>query len=571
VGARRSQNGAGAGGRVAGTVVAGGMATDTPKGVVPLKPNPTHMVPCSILFATFALAVAPPALASKARKDTLVVLLETGPNNLDIHGVGTNRPAYGTSWNVYDRLLSYGSKSLPDGSVTYDYAKLKPELAESWQVAPDGKSVVFKLRDNARFHDGTPVTAEDVKWSFDRAVTVGGFPTFQMKAGSLESPEQFEVVDKHTFRIKLLRNDKMTLPDLAVPVPVIINAKLAKKNATAKDPWAMEWLKNNTAAGGAYKVEAWRPGQEMILVRNEEWKSGPLPRIRRVILREVPSASAQLALLKRGDADIAFGLAPKDTQTMRKAGLKVLSHPVENAMWYVGMSVTQPPFDDVRVRQAVAYAVPYDKILTSVLYGRGIKLYGGKNGKPADETWPQPTGYKTDLAKAKALLKEAGREGGFETTLSFDQGFSAIGEPLAVLLQESLGQIGIKVTINKIPGSSWRAALLKKDLPLVINNMGGWLNYPEYFFFWAYHGQNAVFNTMSYKNGALDRLVDEARFEKDPKKYVTQVRDFINIAYTEVPRVPLFQPLLDVAMQKGVSGYQYWFHRQLDLRQLKKD
>src|SRR4030095_10890677 len=146
-------------------------------------------------------------------------------------------------------------------------------------------------------------------WSFDRAVTVGGFPTFQMKAGSLEKPEQFEAVDEHTFRIKFLRRDKLAMPDLAVPVPVIINSKLAKEHATPKDPWALEWLKNNAAAGGAYKIESWKPGPEMVFVRNDAWKSGPLPQLKRVIMREVPSPSAQLALLKRGDADIAFGLS----------------------------------------------------------------------------------------------------------------------------------------------------------------------------------------------------------------------------------------------------------------------
>ncbi len=81
---------------------------------------------------------------------------------------------------------------------------------------------------------------------------------------------------------------------------------------------------------------------------------------------------------------------------------------------------------------------------------------------------------------------------------------------MAVLLQESLAQIGIKTTINKIPGANFRAALLKKDMPMIINRFGGWLNYPEYFFFWSYHGQNAVFNTMSYQNPAMDKLIDAA-------------------------------------------------------------
>lgn len=132
--------------------------------------------------------------AAQGRNETLTVVVESGPNSMDILGVGANHPSYQASWNLYDRLMTYGVKTLPDGTRMYDYNVLKPELAESWQFAPDGMSVTFKLKKDAKFHDGTPVTAKDVKWSFDRAVTVGGFPTFQMKAGSLEKPEQFVIV-----------------------------------------------------------------------------------------------------------------------------------------------------------------------------------------------------------------------------------------------------------------------------------------------------------------------------------------------------------------------------------------
>jgi peptide/nickel transport system substrate-binding protein len=285
----------------------------------------------------FASLLAAGQARAQSRSDTLIVVVESGPNSMDIHGVGTNRPAYQASWNLYDRLMTFGVKSLSDGTKMYDYTALKPELAESWQLGPDGMSVTFKLKKEARFHDGTPVTAKDVKWSYDRAVTVGGFPTFQMKAGSLEKAEQFEVVDEHTFRVKFVRKDKLTMPDMAVPVPVIINSELAKKHATAQDPWAMEWLKTNAAASGAYKLESWKPGMETIYVRNDEWKGGPLPKIRRVIVREVPSAGNRRAMLERGDADISFDLPPKDFSEMAKAGkVLVVSHPVENAHAYVG-------------------------------------------------------------------------------------------------------------------------------------------------------------------------------------------------------------------------------------------
>src|SRR5262249_899559 len=179
--------------------------------------------------------------------------------------------------------------------------------------------------------------------------------------------------------------------------------------------------------------------------------------------------------------------------------------------------------------------------------------------------WPQPHGYTTDIAKAKALMAEAGYPNGFETTLSFDLGFAVVGEPLCVLLQESLGQIGIKTTINKIPGANWRNEVLKKELPLITNFFSGWLDYPEYFFFWCYHGQNAVFNTMSYQDKEMDAYIDAARkaaAENDTAGYETQVKGFVDKAFVEVPRIPLFQPYLNVAMQQNISGYRYWFHRQ---------
>jgi peptide/nickel transport system substrate-binding protein len=508
---------------------------------------------------------------SERRRELLIVANETGPNSLDIHTVGANRPAYGVSWLCYDRLLTFGKKKLPNGALTYDYTKLEPELAESWQISADGMSVIFRLRKNAKFHDGTPVTAKDAKWSLERAVTVGGFPTFQMKAGSFEKPEQFVVMDEHLLRIDFLRKDKLSMMDLAVPVPCIFNSELVKKNATREDPWGLNWTKNNTAGGGAYKLESWKPGQEIIYVRNDDWKSGNVPKIRRVVQREIPSAGNRRALLEKGDIDMSYEMPPKDFLEMSQGGkVNVASTPIENAVWYVGMNVTRPPFNNPKVRQALAYAIPYEKIMDSAMYKRATKMWGGKDNKASNLEWPQPHGYGYNLQKAKALMKEASAEAGFETTLSFDLGGATVSEPACILIQEALAQIGIKVTINKIPGSNWRAALLKKDMPLILNRFGGWLNHPEYFFFWCYHGQNAVFNTMSYQNPAMDKLIDAARFESDAKKYRDHVYGFVNLAFEDVPRVPIAQPNMDVAMQKSIRGYAYWFHLQPDYRDLEK-
>ena len=524
----------------------------------------------SITAATTAAVAAPyvRSAAAQSRKDTLLTLSEAGPNNLDVMGVGANIPAYESSWNTYDRLVTYGVYKDANGNAHYDPNKFEPELAESWDVGD--MSITFKLKQNAKFHDGSPITANDVKWSFDRASGIGGVPTFQMKAGSLEKPEQFVVVDDHTFRIDLLRKDRFTFPDLCVPSLCIINSGLAKQHATDKDPWAMEWLKNNEAGGGAYQIEKWTPGQELVFRRYDDWKSGPLPKIPRVIWRVVPSAGNRRALLERGDADVSFNLPPKDVAELAEENkLTVIGTPVDNCIIYIDMNVKVAPFDNPKVRQAVAYAIPYQKIMDAAMFGRGVPMFGGP-AKVTAPVWPQPSPYIYDLAKAKQLLTEAGFPDGFETTLSFDLGVAVTNEPICVLVQESLAQIGVKLTLNKVPGATWRAELAKKTFPMVVNIFGGWIVFPEYFFLWNYHGQNSLFNTMNYQNPTMDKLIEAARFETDPQKYREKVESFIDVAFAEIPRIPLFQPFIDVAMQKNVSGYRYWFHRQLDYRQLAK-
>jgi peptide/nickel transport system substrate-binding protein len=526
--------------------------------------------------ATAAVGVAAPAVWSPAkaqdRKETLLVVSESGPNNIDIHGRGTNVPGYEVSWNCYDRLISHEMKTLPNGVEYYDRDKFKMELAEDMNVGD--MSVTFKLRKDAKFQDGTPITAKDVKWSLDRAVTVGGFPTFQMAAGSLEKAEQFVVVDDTTVRVDFLRKDRLTIPDLAVIVPCVLNSELVKKNATAEDPWGLEYTKQNTVGSGAYKVTKWTPGSEVIMERNEAWNLGPKPKIRRVIWRMVPSAGNRRALLERGDADISYELPNKDFAELRDAGkLNIVSTPFSNGIQYLGMNVTKPPFDNVKVRQAVAYAVPYDKIMDAVLYKLAKPMYGAAAGTPTEAVWPHAHTFNTDIAKAKQLLSEAGYPNGFETTLSFDLGFATINEPLCVLVQESLAQIGIKAEINKIPGANWRTELNKKVLPLYTNVFSGWLDYPEYFFIWCYHGKNSIFNTMSYQSKAMDALIDgagAAASTGDKAAYEKNVKGFIDLAFTDIPRIPIFQPYSNVAMQKNVTGYQYWFHRRLDYRAFAK-
>ena len=166
-------------------------------------------------------------------------------------------------------------------------------------------------------------------------------------------------------------------------------------------------------------------------------------------------------------------------------------------------------------------------------------------------------------------MKEAGNAG-FDTTLLFDAGSAQYAEPMAVLVKEALAQLNINVEIQKVPGANFRGELNKKTAPMVINRFGGWLDYPDYFFFWNYHGANSIFNVGSYQNKDMDALIDGARFAPDEATYEKDVRAFLEKAFHDLPAIPVCQPLHDVAMQKNIGGYQYWPCREPDFRLLTK-
>ena len=510
------------------------------------------------------------SMPAAANGGTIVCVSGETINSLDLHRTGTNRPSYQVAVNCYDRLVSFGIKTLDDGSLSYDYATIRGELAESWTVSEDGTTITFKLKPNAIFQDGSKVTAEDVKWSFDRAVSAGGFPTSQMAAGGLLRPDQFTAIDEATFEVKLDEPTKLALPDLAVPVPFILNSRLAKEHATDADPWAMEFVHKNTIGSGAFKVTRWDPGQQLVYERFDGWVGGDgdIPPVQRVILREVPSQATRRALIERGDVQMSFNIPNKDAAELAEVkGIEVFSTPIENSIHVVGLNNNFEPFTDPDVRKAVAYAIPYEEIFQTAAYGRGKPMWGGAPEVTSLE-WPQASPYFTDLDKAKEHLAKSKFADGFEVPFSIDLNQVDWMEPTALLIIEALGKLGIKSTLDKIPGANWRtASLVEKRLPLHLENFGGWLNYPDYYFFWAYKDGH-LFNSSNYRNEEIEKLVDETLYiPVDDPTWAPKIKRMIEIAFEDLPRIPLWQPALNVAAN-GAEGYQYWFHRQLDARGL---
>lgn len=532
---------------------------------------------CSRSTALLAVAAAAVALGGTAhaqtRAETLRQVTGNTINTLDPNMPGSTREAFGLSWNTYDRLVSFERKEVGNGFV-YEFGKVRGELADSYEVSPDGMKIVFKIRKDAKWHDGSPVTAQDVKWSLDRSVSLKGLGPTQMAHGSMTSADQFRIIDDSTVEVVLPKPDRLALPNIATVYTIMINSKVAKSHATADDPWAQNWLKENTAGGGAYIIETFKPGEQAILRRNDAWKNGPdgkLPFFRRVIAQTVPEAATRANLIERGDADLSIDLQANDVVALAQRGkVKIVSTPQFNSFQAIAFNTRMAPFDNPKVRLAIAHALPYEDMFKAALFERGSPLYGATwTGAPTTADFPQRMPYKLDLAKAKQLLTEAGFPNGFETTFSFNVGAAAIVEPLSALLKESLAKIGIKVEIQKLPDAQISTLVTEKKLPFLTEQSIAWLPSTDYFFRNFFMGESR-WNYSSWSNPKIGEIANIARFERDQAKYDVAAKQLIAIAAEEAPMVLLWQPNQDAVMASNIDGYTYWFHRQVDFRDLRR-
>jgi peptide/nickel transport system substrate-binding protein len=526
----------------------------------------------AVAVLAFLLAAGP--VSAQTRAETLRYVTGASVNTLDPNVPGTTREAFAVSLSTYDRLVSFGRKQL-NGKWVFDLDKITGELAESYDVSPDAMKITFHLRKDARFQDGTPVTAEDVKWSLDRAVTAPVLGKAQLLTGSMTSADQFKVIDPLTFEVTLPKPDKLALPNLATVYPIIINSKVAKANATAEDPWAIAWLKEHTAGSGAYMIESFKPGEQVIMKRNEAWNRGSPEKsafFKRVIVQSVPEPATRANLVERGDADLVIDLQASDVQSLEGKGtLKVVSTPQYNAVTFISMNNQIPPFDNINVRRAIAYALPYDDMFKAALFGRGTPLFGAMwaDGKPTTGAYPFQQPVKFDLDRAKEYLKAAGMPDGFSTTFSFNVGQASTAEPMSALVKESLAKIGIKVDIQKLPDAQMSTQINEKKLPFFTEGIVAWLPSTDYFYRNFYTGEQR-WNYSSIKNAELTAIAQEARFEPDKAKYDEYGKKLNAIHFAEMPQIPLWQPNQDAVMATSIDGYTYQFHRQVDYRDLHR-
>jgi peptide/nickel transport system substrate-binding protein len=526
------------------------------------------------VVVSIGLSLAAGSAQAQTRAETLRYVTGASVNTLDPNIPGSTRESFAVSLSTYDRLVSFGRKQL-NGKWVFDLDKITGELAETFDVSPDGLKIVIRLRKDAKFQDGTPVTAEDVKWSLDRVVTAPVLGKAQLLTGSMTSADQFKVIDPLTFEVTLPKPDKLALPNLATVYPIIINSKLAKEHATAEDPWATAWLKEHAAGSGAYVIETFKPGEQVTMTRNEAWNRGTADKaafFKRIIIQSVPEPATRANLVERGDADIVVDLQASDIQSLEAKGkLKVISTPQYNSVTFVSMNNQTPPFDNINVRRAIAFALPYDDMFKAAMFGRGSPLFGATwaDGQPTSGAYPIPQPVKLDLDKAKGYLKAAGLPDGFSTTFSFNVGQASTAEPMAALIKESLAKIGIQIDIQKLPDAQMSTQINEKKLPFFTEGIVAWLPSTDYFYRNFYTG-NQRWNYSSINNPQLVAIAEEARFEPDKAKYEEDRKKLNAIHFSELPQIPLWQPSQDAVMAPSIEGYTYQFHRQVDYRDLSR-
>jgi peptide/nickel transport system substrate-binding protein len=527
---------------------------------------------CQLLIASTAfapglsLATSRDALA-QGRENSVRIAWPYDTATLDAVGIGAQRSTWCVSLHLYDRLVTYAAVARPDGTRQYDPAQLQSELAERWEISPDSKTITFYLRPNAKFHDGTPVTAEDVRWSIERALTVKGAAGV-MAVGALKNAEQLKAIDAHTFQVILPAPNRFAIPVFSIPFAAVINSKLARQNATAQDPWANEWLKRNAAGGGAYKIESFRNDQ-VVLSRNDDWVCGVKPAMQQVIFQTVPESATRGALVERGAADIAIEIPPNDfTAILDRGKARAIAIPMPNQMDFLAMNSQASPFNDVRVRQAVAYALPYQQIFQSVFRSRGAPLYGA-TGDPQPAIFPQPSAINTDIDRAQALLKDAGQSGGFDTSLIYSAAKAAYFDPLSLAIRDALGKLNIRVNIDRLPGAQFDERVAARNTQMLLDNRVAWLSLPDYWFTAFYTGTSSS-NLGNFASPKLDQMLKDLPGDASPQVYGDKTREMSKLVLTEVPMIPLRRGAVEFVMSKELSGYTYWFHGLPDARDLKR-
>ncbi|HJT13575.1 MAG TPA: ABC transporter substrate-binding protein [Dongiaceae bacterium] len=508
----------------------------------------------SVSIAAMMIAAAP-AFAEVKQGGEMTVTFKDDLITLD--------PAIGYDWKNWSVI-----KSVFDGLMDYKpgTTELVPDLAESYEVSDDGLTYTFKLRQGVKFHNGREMTAADVKYSLERACNpatqspgagyygaLKGFDDFQ--GGKAKDLAGVQAVDDHTVKIELSRPDSTLLHLMALNFSFVV----PKEVVEAEGPD----FGHKPVGTGAFKVAEWTSGQSIVLERNADYFKQGTPKLDKITFQIGQEPVVNLLRLQKGEIDIpGDGVPPaKFTEVMNDPKWKenvIVAEQLQTG--YVTMNVNIKPFDNVAVRQAVNMAINKDRIV-QIINNRAV---------PANQPLPPAMpgydksfkGYTYDVEGAKAKLKEAGLEGGFETDL-----YVANTDPqprIAQAIQQDLAAIGIKANLQNLDQGNVIAAGGKKDgAPMIWSGGMAWIaDFPDPSNFYTVilgcgGAVEGGWNWAWYCNEDLDKRAEEANAMTNPadadKRAAAWGKIFTDLM-ADAPWAPVFNEKAYVIHSARIAG-----------------
>ncbi|CAN5772728.1 ABC transporter substrate-binding protein [soil metagenome] len=481
-------------------------------------------------ITTFALALLVALAgfaAAQTRGGTLVAAWEQEPVGLDPH-ITSARSSYQVLENVIDTLLTLDAEQT-----------IVASLAESWEVADDGLTVTFTLREGVRFSNGTDLVADHVVTVFDRLL--------DEETGSGNAWRLAGVTDIAA------PDDRTVVMTLESPNPSLLGHLASSQALGIFDPAGVDDGTINTrpVGTGPFMITDFQPGTSLMLERNPHYWQEGLPYLDAVDIRIIGDETVIRSSLVTGDIDWAFTVPAQSVEELEARDDVVIDSAAAGAYYYIGVNTEEGPLADVRVRQAISFAINRDNVATAAEFGNAEVT---QDPIPSSSAWDfgyAPYGY--DPERARSLLAEAGYPDGFEMEI-MPTSFIQPTIRAAQVIQADLAAVGIRTQIRTLEWAEWLQEQGEGNYDTYVCSWNGLVDPDD--FFYAQHKTGEVFNFTGYSNPRVDELLDEARMipEFDARR---ELYEEINATIVdEAPYIYLYNPLEIHAYHPDVMGFE---------------
>ena len=537
---------------------------------------------------------APPASAQGTQ---LLYLAEDVPAGLDYDGpsVSVNTSQAGFV-NMMDTLVDYPQSAEEDGVRRLDFSRYEGRLLESWEHDVATHTWTLHLRHGVKSCAGNTFTADDVVYTLARGKSVSGAAPINWFLASLASIQGFDrsvftggskelgdavtKVDDYTVKIKQSAENALFLTVLTVYSMAPFDSVEMKKRATEADPWSHIYANTVSVPGfGPYCLERWTKDDEFVLRANPDYYRGK-PAIDRVVIKRVPQSANRTLTVRSGQAQLTQRLTAREFESLGRAkGVKVAGI-YGNETLLMGLNWRTPPFDNKILRQAIAFAMPYNRVAAIGYAGQARPWQAHYTEVLAGFIKPEAQ-YREDVEQAKKLLAEAGFPGGKGLEAyadAFHLAFTAEREsylgPIATAIQSAMRDIGIPIQLEPMPQTQFAdRRMVKKDLPMSLSDtekpVGPDVLYATKLFFSPAAG--GVNNITNYSNPDVDRLFAAALTETAPAKRAPMVDQIQQLTQRDLAWVPILETRTQWAFSEKLHGLTWHPDNSLRYFELRLD